>query len=106
MENLISWMQEPINVTLYPQINSPLSPDISKTMALSISYASVASHFPAWMRMLILISFTASYVLKTVHYSLSTLLLRLAESDRAVFTVLFGGLGAIAKSANEVTKLL
>jgi hypothetical protein len=57
-------------------------------------------------RIILATIFVGSYFMQPLRIPLTTLWARIIESDKPVFTLLFGGTAAIAKTAQELAKLL
>jgi hypothetical protein len=57
-------------------------------------------------RLLLTLVFFCSYLVSPLQYTISLLCVRIVESDRPVFTLLFGGIAAIAKSVQATLENL
>jgi hypothetical protein len=61
---------------------------------------------PNLIRLLITVVFLGSLFLQTLQRPIMTLWARVIESDKPVFTLLFGGTAAVAKAIQEISKAL
>jgi hypothetical protein len=61
---------------------------------------------PTLIRFSIMAIFISSFLLKPLHHPIMTLWARIIESDKPVFTLLFGGTAALAGAIHEITKAL
>jgi hypothetical protein len=61
---------------------------------------------PNFIRLLIAAIFLGSYLLQTLQRPIMELWARIVESDTPVFTLLFGGLGGLAKAIQEIAKIV
>jgi hypothetical protein len=61
---------------------------------------------PNSIRLLITVIFVSLFFLKSAEHSIMTLWARVIESDKPVFTLLFGGTAAVAKAIQEISKAL
>ena len=61
---------------------------------------------PNLVRFSITVIFIASFFLPTIQRPIMTLWARVIESDKPVFTLLFGGTAAVAKAIQEIVKVL
>jgi hypothetical protein len=61
---------------------------------------------PNLIRLLITVVFLGSLFLQTLKRPIMTVWARVIESDKPVFTLLFGGTAAVAKAIQEIFKAL
>jgi hypothetical protein len=76
-----------------------LQPDYSAAESILVIVPSVG-------RLALTAIFLGSYLLKPLHGAFSTLWLRVVESDKPIFTLLFGGAAAAAKGIEAVIEAL
>jgi hypothetical protein len=66
----------------------------------------LTNFIPNLIRLLITVIFVFLFFLKSAEHSIMTLWARVIESDKLVFTLLFGGTAALAKAIQEISKIL
>jgi hypothetical protein len=67
---------------------------------------SIFSAIPNFGRLALAAIFVSSYMLKPLHKVISVLWARIVESDKPIFTILFGGGAAAAKAVEAVIQAL
>ena len=60
---------------------------------------------PSFIRFSIMTIFILSFLLKPLQNAIMTLWARVIESDKPVFTLVFGGAAALAKAIQEIVKI-
>jgi hypothetical protein len=60
----------------------------------------------SFIRLSIMTIFMLSFFLKPLQNAIMTLWVRVIESDKPVFTLVFGGTAALAKAIQEIAKIL
>jgi hypothetical protein len=74
------------------------------TEEFAISVGATMSLLPNLGRLFLTIVFVASFLLRPLQRPIMTLWARIIESDKPVFTLVFGGGAALAKAISEAIK--
>jgi hypothetical protein len=94
----------PIYITEF--IVATFTGGVGKTELAFIHMVSIANAIPAVVRLSITLIFVGSFLLQTLQRPIMTLWARIIESDKPVFTLLFGSAAAIAKVMQEIVNSL
>jgi hypothetical protein len=89
-----------------PKLQAVTGFSINPTTWFLFSLSALTALLAYMIRLSILIIFMASLLLKPAQRPIMTLWARVIESDKPVFTLLFGGTAALAKAIQEIIKIL
>ncbi|QNP78603.1 hypothetical protein [Agrobacterium tumefaciens] len=88
-------------------LSSLISQDYGKysNEYFSIIYLSIILHVLALARIFLLLIFIFSFLFSPAHKFISTLWLRTLETEKPIFTVVFGAIGAMCKAVIDISKI-
>jgi hypothetical protein len=78
-------------------------PDDGKPPVFMYHLANLTNLLPNFSRLSIMAVFIASFFLRPLQRPIMTLWARIIESEKPVFTLLFGGIAAIAKAIQQIS---